>query len=77
METTGIIINDEITVRVGDEFVNPKGSRMIVEGFTKTNRVRFTFVHHLNHYSPKVYTRTPDAFLGHIRRELWTCSGGN
>jgi hypothetical protein len=79
MNTTGLAlnINDTLIVRVGDEFVNPKGARIIVDGFTKSNQVRFTFVDCRGAVSPTVFRRSPDAFLGHIQREQWTRSGGN
>jgi hypothetical protein len=73
METTSINIADKMVVSCGDEFVNKKGNRLFVDGFTKTYRVRFTFTN-TQHGEPEyhTYTRTPDAFLGHIQREGWT-----
>jgi hypothetical protein len=74
MNTTGLAlkINDELTLRSGDVFENPKGGRLYIDGFTKTNRIRFTFISHLERTRPATYTRTPDAFLGHVQREQWT-----
>jgi hypothetical protein len=79
MNTTGMAlkINDDLTVRVGDIFVNAKGAKLYIDGFTKTNRVRFTLQTAQGGFSPTSYSRTPDAFLGHIQRERWTRAGGN